>query len=295
MQTLVPTRPVTSARTAAGVLNIAHRGASGMAPEHTRAAAVLARQQGADYLELDVRATADGTLVVLHDATLRRTARGHDSETSDLVRDSTIEQLRRLDVGSWFNETCPERASDSFVGLGIQTLDDVFRTWGREWRYYIELKDADEAPAMEVELLRLMRQHRLRDGAATAGQVLIQSFSETSLRRIKALDPELPLIQLLPRLGAAGVRASVRGASGYAVGLGPVHHDVDAAVIAEAHGLALDVHPYTVNDTYDMRRLIALGVDGIFTDHPGRLGEVIEATAAGGARKWSAPDQRRAA
>ena len=267
-----PTRPIADRP----VLNIAHRGASAGAPEHTAAAAALAHREGADYLELDVRMTRDGALIVIHDATIDRTARRNGSVPTGAVRAATLDELRRYDFGGWFNEAHPERANPAFAGLEVQTLEDVFRTWGRTWRYYIELKDADSSPGMEAELLRLMRAYGLRDGAVASRQVLIQSFSDASLRRMRDLDSELPLVQLLTEMGSDGVRARLGAIAEYAVAVGPVHRDVDPALVAAARDWSLAVHPYTVNEAHEMQRLIAAGVDGIFTDRPDRLRMLLQ-------------------
>src|SRR5262245_58786795 len=99
------------------VLNIGHRGASGYAPEHTFAAYDLARALGADYLEQDLQLTSDGVLVVLHDTTLDRTARGLAANCTGLVADKTLAQIKTCDVGTWFNEANPTLARPEYVGL----------------------------------------------------------------------------------------------------------------------------------------------------------------------------------
>ncbi|MBP7630999.1 MAG: hypothetical protein KA758_11150, partial [Acidimicrobiales bacterium] len=101
---------------------IAHRGASGLAPEHTFAAYDLAVEQGADFIEHDLQLTADGVLVVVHDATLDRTARGPAESCTGPVATKTLAQLRQCDVGSWFNEANPALAKPEYEGLPIPTL-----------------------------------------------------------------------------------------------------------------------------------------------------------------------------
>jgi glycerophosphoryl diester phosphodiesterase len=256
---------------AAAVANVAHRGASAYAPEHTFAAYDLALEMGADYIEQDLQLTADGVLVVLHDNTLDRTARGPLADCTGPVITKTLDQIKRCDVGSWFNEAYPEHAKPSYVGLQIPTLEEVFERYGTDVRYYIETKMPEQAPMMEEKLIALIDEYGLRKGAVRRWQVLIQSFSPESLIKIHAIDPELPLIQL----GIAGTDQALRAAAEYAVGVGPSFGGVDQEFVEAAHGLCLEVHPYTVNSARDMQEMIDAGVDGMFTNHPDRLRDLL--------------------
>jgi glycerophosphoryl diester phosphodiesterase len=267
---------------------IAHRGASGHAPEHTLAACDLAVAMGADFLEPDLQMTADGVLVAFHDATLDRTARGPvDGAATNVctgpIRERTLAEIRSCDVGSWFNERYPDRANPDFVGLRIPTLDELFERYGAAVRWYPETKNPDERlpgqPSMEEALLELLHAHDLRDAAVERGQVLIQSFSPASLRRIRELDPELPLVQLLraESVSPETLDAVLDEVATCAVGVGPNRALVDAPFMDAARARGLVVHPWTVNDPAEMDRLLALGVDGIFSDFPDVLRERIEA------------------
>jgi glycerophosphoryl diester phosphodiesterase len=271
------------------VLNIGHRGASGYAPEHTILAYDLALEQGADYIEIDLQMTADGVLVAMHDDTLDRTADAPEGVPEEYcsgpVIERTLEQIKMCDVGSWFNEAYPEYASDEYVGLQIPTLEEIFQRYGKSVNYYIETKNPEAAPGMEEELLRLMEEYDLIKPAAKRWQVLIQSFSAESLLKIHALEPSLPLIQLFSDTETSeSIQASLAEVSTYAVGIGPSKTDVDAALVEAAHALCLDVHPYTVNETAEMEALIAVGVDGMFTNFPDRLEELLGKNAAHGKR-----------
>jgi glycerophosphoryl diester phosphodiesterase len=128
---------------------------------------------------------------------------------------------------------------------------------------------------MEEELLRLMEEYGLRGPAVSGWQVLIQSFSPASLQKIHALDPSLPLIQLYVEEGSGVIRASLDAARTYAVGVGPYKGDVDAQLVEAAHARCLHVHPYTVNEEHEMKALIELGVDGMFTNFPDRLANAL--------------------
>jgi glycerophosphoryl diester phosphodiesterase len=246
---------------------IAHRGASGYAPEHTLASYDLALEMGADYLEQDLQMTKDGVLVVLHDDTLDRTTGG---TCTGRVIDRTLEEVQRCDAGSWFNVAHPDRARPEYAGQRIPTLEEVLARYGERASFYIETKNPEDAPGMEEALLALLDRYDLRRPAAGEWRVLIQSFSEQSLRKIHALDPSLPLIQLTRARWATPrtIRARLPEIREYAVGIGPSWRDVDARLVEAARAACLEVHPYTVNEPARMERLTALGVSGMFTDTP---------------------------
>jgi glycerophosphoryl diester phosphodiesterase len=248
------------------MLVIAHRGASGYAPEHTFAAWDLALELGADYLEQDLQMTRDGVLVVMHDETLDRTARGCGGR----VIDHTYDELRACDAGSWFNDTYPERSRPDYVGQPVPTLDAVLGRYGDRASFYIETKNPASAPGMEEALLSLLERHGLLEPAVREWRVLIQSFSEASLRRIHALDSRLPLIQLVHARWATprSIEGRLSRIREYAVGIGPSWRDVDAQLADAARRHCLELHPYTVNEPTLMQRLAGFGVSGMFTDVP---------------------------
>ncbi|MBW1844397.1 MAG: hypothetical protein JRJ05_08660, partial [Deltaproteobacteria bacterium] len=195
-------------------------------------------------------------------------------------------ELRSCDFGSWFGA--------AFRGQTIITLDELLSTYGRTTRYYIETKDPDEMPGMEEKLVAELRrfgflgesqsrvpalvesaahdQANARGGAEAKAMdkmapVVIQSFSRDSLEKMRALAPALPRVQLVERGDLAGqIESGLKEIASYAVGIAPNHLDVDATFVAAAHRHGLWVHPWTVNDPAEMKRLIELGVDGIFTD-----------------------------
>lgn len=230
---------------------IAHRGASAHAPEHTLEAYDLALDMGADVLELDIRATADGTPVVLHDPTLVRTA----ADPRPVVR-VTDGELAGLDAA-----------------VRPLTLETVFARYGARTRYLVEIKHVD--PVGERAVVALIARHGL------GGHVTIQSFRRTILRRVRALDPSLPLAPLFtPWTSPGHIRRRLDRMASFACGISPCATSVDAPLVLAAHARGLSVRVYTVNDELEMRRLVALGVDGIITDVPDRLGEVLAGAAA---------------
>jgi len=193
---------------AAAPLVIAHRGASGTRPEHTFASYDRAIELGADYIEQDLQVTSDGVLVVLHDQTLNRTARGSAENCTGNVRTKTLAQIKTCSAGQWFG---PE-----WVDQKVPTLEEVFQRYGKTVNYYIETKQPDPADKMEEKLLALLDKYDLRTPAINNWQVLIQSFSADSLKTVHAMDPRLPLIFL----GNPTV-ANIPSYADYAVGLGP--------------------------------------------------------------------------
>lgn len=276
--------------------NIAHRGASGHAPETTAPAFQIAQSIGdVDYLELDVQLTKDGKLVAIHDTTVDRTTDG-----SGKVKEHTLEELKALDAGSWFNEEYPERASADYEGLQILTLDEVIERFGVNMKYYIETKSPKMYPdALEEKLVDTVESH----GLVERNNVVLQSFRPNSLKKMHELNADIPLIQLVyywPKKDEDGNRTSdeitdwvsglpapadlkaseLEAVSEYAVGLGTNYTYGDRKMISpsfveKAHDAGLLVHVYTINETDTMETLIDdFDVDGLFTNFPDRLSQV---------------------
>jgi glycerophosphoryl diester phosphodiesterase len=214
---------------------IAHRGASAYAAEHTLAAYDLALDQRADVLELDVRAAADGTLVVVHDDTLLR----------------TVGDPRRVD------------ALDAAALAALDpdsrplTLDTVLTRYARNARFLLDLKRP--SPRWEPRLLAAIDRPGLR------GRVVVQSFDHRALRRLHRAAPWLELAALFPAgLPPFGLGAVAR----FATGIGPSHGAVTPKLVARARAAGLAIRPWTVNDPAEIERLVGLGVDGVITDVP---------------------------
>ncbi|MEZ5170635.1 MAG: glycerophosphodiester phosphodiesterase [Acidimicrobiia bacterium] len=263
-----PTTTTTAMEAPDAPVVIAHRGASHDAPEHTFAAYDLALEQGADYIEQDLQLTADGILVVLHDDTLDRTARGPADSCTGTVSAKTLDQLLECDMGSWFNETYPELAEPDYVGLTIPTMEEILDRYGSDTRYYIETKTSGAEPAMEESLVDLLGESGLLDDVSDTQQVIIQSFSPDSLRSVHTLVPDIPLVQLRVPGSPPPDEAALDDIAGYAAGIGPAFADADAALVEAAHRRCLVVHPWTVDDPAEMVQLLDLGVDGMFTNMP---------------------------
>ncbi|MGE6203933.1 glycerophosphodiester phosphodiesterase [Guptibacillus hwajinpoensis] len=253
------------------LLNVAHRGASGHAPEHTLASYKLGDEMKGDYIEIDLQMTKDGKLIAMHDESVDRTTNG-----TGLVKDYTLEQLKDLDAGSWFNEKYPEKANPAYEGLQVPTLEQVLQTFGKDARYYIETKSPEVYPGMEEELLRILNKYNLTGVNERSSKVLIQSFSQESLLKMHNLDPNLPLIQLISYKEPATIsEGELQELTEYAVGVGMSASKIDETYVQKVRNAGLLIHPYTVNEKEQMTRLLDWGVTGMFTNYPDRLNDVL--------------------
>jgi glycerophosphoryl diester phosphodiesterase len=255
---------------------IAHRGASGYAPEHTLAAYKKAVEMKADYIELDLHMTKDGELVAIHDATLTRTTnveQVYPNRAPWRVRDFTLREIKRLDAGSWFNKTLPQYANKQYGKEKIPTLQeviDLLAQSGAKTALYIETKDPNIYPGMEEKLVGILK----KNGYLQKGKVIFQSFSEASLRKLQKIVPhDIPLIQLYSPAMLEGhhLDGALDRAAKYAQGVAPDQSIVTPELVQKAHKRHLIVHPYTVNTKGEMLKQLSLGVDGMFTDYPDQL------------------------
>lgn len=193
---------------------IAHRGASFDAPEETVPAYTLARELGADYLEMDIQRTKDGVLIALHDNTLERTtniAEVYPQRTKDPLNTFTLEEIKRLDAGSWFNTAHPDRARASYAGLKILTLDevmDIAEGGKNKPGLYIETKVPSQFPGIEEDLKNKLEQRGWLTERPAAekgyvnvanmpGRVMLQTFEKPSLELLQKSMPDTPKVLLL--------------------------------------------------------------------------------------------------
>ncbi|KSU61914.1 glycerophosphodiester phosphodiesterase [[Bacillus] enclensis] len=254
------------------ILNISHRGASGYAPEHTLPSYELGDQMGGDYIELDLQMTKDGELIAMHDETLDRTTNG-----TGQVKDHTLEEIKSLDAGSWFNAAYPEKAKDEYNGLQVQTLQEVIEHFGKNKNYYIETKSPDVYPGMEEKLLEILKDYNLTRQNGPSSRVIIQSFSEESLQKVHNLNENIPLVQLLDYKGTATITdEELDHYSEYAAGLGMSYKKINQDYVQKVREHDLLIHPYTVNDKEDMKQLLEWGVTGMFTNYPDVLEETMK-------------------
>jgi glycerophosphoryl diester phosphodiesterase len=234
------------------ILNIAHRGASGTAPENTLAAFRAAIAAGATMCELDVQPTRDHALVVIHDDTVDRTTDGQGA-----VAEMTLAELKRLDAGVRFKDG-PRH------GEQIPTLDEVFAATAGQCALNIELK----AGQLENELVALMRKWN------ALGTSMVSSFDWGALARIREVEVAVRVGVLaeknLPQMFDAAARLS-------AYAINPRFDLVTPELCNTAHARGLKVLVWTVDAPELMRLLVGCDVDGIMTNYPARLQEVLSA------------------
>lgn len=232
-------------------VNIAHRGASAVAPENTLAAFRWAARLGAEAIETDVRISRDGQFVLFHDRLLRRTT----SARGTLAAQS-LARLRELDAGSWF--------APRYAGQRIPLLREALAFAQRHrLGLFLELK-----PRLSKALLRQF----LRElQEVPLAQVTVLGFRRSTLQGLRALAPALRTGLLVRRRARAVHKALTVGAQ-----LLAVHRTAySRRLLEQAHRAGLGVVVWTVNDPRTMHELAASGVDGIMTDYPDRLAAVL--------------------
>ncbi len=229
---------------------VAHRGASGLAPENTLASIKLAMQAGADCIEVDVHLSLDGCLVLLHDETLQRTTNGRGK-----VYDFTYAELAKLDAGSWF--------ADKFAGESIPALKDVLHLTRNKIALNIEIKAERSDDQIARQLVILLEQENALD------RCIVTSFDPALISRVKHLNPDI-------RTGIIFKKADSTVFSGLWEILSCKHRLVDKRFITQAGATGKEIHVWTVNSGRQMRRLCRLGVDAIITDYPDRLRRIID-------------------
>jgi glycerophosphoryl diester phosphodiesterase len=270
--------------------NVAHRGASGYAPEHTLAAYRLAIEQGADFVEQDLAVTRDGVLICLHDASLERTTdvetRFPDratvttiegrTRTAWLANDFTLAEIKTLDAGSWF--------SPKFAGERIPTFDEAVALVKGKAGLFPELKTPEIYKGREVRFEALVAsaldRHGLRGPAADPKTpVILQTFGEETARNLSAMKIGVPVVLLIGS-PTGWDAARIAQWKGVVQGFGPNKGLLlnTPAFVAWAHAQGQTVVPYTFRAAEksgfasvkaEMEHfLYTLGVDGVFTDNP---------------------------
>jgi glycerophosphoryl diester phosphodiesterase len=246
-------------------LVIAHRGASSYAPENTMAAFRLAKEQGADAIEFDVKLTGDGQVIVLHDQTLDRTTDGHGP-----VDDCSMREIRKLDAGLRFGSR--------YAGERIPSLEQVLDAFGEGMLYNIELTNyAHPFDALPMEVVRLVMARKL------TSRTLISSFNPVALMRARGLSADLPVGLLLsarqPRWWRWMLRHALRFHALHLQNMLATSQLVRAEVL---EGRLVNV--WTVNGRREMARMLRMGASGLITDCPDRARAEVD----GSAESWRA-------
>lgn len=236
-------------------INYAHRGASGYCPENTMAAFEEAIALGATGIETDVQMTKDHRLVLIHDESLFRT-----TGKQRMVKELTFAELKKLDAGRWFHR--------KFRGETVPALEDLLDfVRQKDIMLNVELKNGlIFYPNIEERLIGLIRRYGLSE------RVVISSFNHYSVARVKQLAPEMKTAILYAsglfkpwtyarRIGAKALHAH--------------HSTVTPNLVDEARQNDVIYTPYTVNQPYEMERLLQAGVEGIITNYPDRLDALL--------------------
>lgn len=228
----------------------AHRGSSSGAPENTMAALEKAVEEMADRAEIDVQETADGVIVLCHDTSLKRVA-GINKKVSDL----TLEQIKKLDVGSWF--------SSEYQGEQIPTLEEVMEYAKGKIDLNIEIKNLGNSSGLPEKVIELVEKYEMQE------QCVITSTNRFYLKRVKDVNPEI-------RTGYIISAAYGNFYSDDFIDLISIRSSfVTERMIESAHEAGKAVHAWTVNGKVEMERLKQLGVDDMITDRPVLAREIL--------------------
>lgn len=236
---------------------VAHRGASRNAPENTIPAFELAWKQKADAIEGDFRLTKDGHIICIHDADTKKIA-----NTNLVVKDSTLEQLRELDVGSHF--------STDYKGTVIPTISEVFSTIPKKKKIYIEVKCG-------VEIIPKLLEEIKKSGLKRE-QIVVISFKKEVVRKLKAQSPKLKVILLVsfkrdkigrvtPSPETVMENLAQTKADGLSSGRDRISRDFIKKVLEDGY----EYHVWTVDDLATAKRFKEWGAMSITTNIPGYM------------------------
>ena len=248
---------------------IAHQGGEGLRPSNTMIAFENAVALGVDVLEMDVHSTSDGALVLIHDDTVDRTTDG-----TGRVTDFTLAELQQLDAGEYW--TPDDGATYPYRGQGVRipTLEEIVTAFP-QMKYNIEIKQVE--PSIASSLCEALRAHNLTERA------LVASFHPTAMNEFRAACPEVATSMVedeirpffvLNTLFLGGLYRPPGTAFQVPEYSGSLHV-LTPRFVRGAHGNNVAVHPWTIDDPADMARFLDMGVDGIITDRPDIMIEVL--------------------
>ena len=231
--------------------SIAHRGGAGLAPENTLAAFENALNLGVDFIELDLRRSKDGHLIVIHDSNVERITNGKGK-----VCDLTLEELKSLDAGVKF--------SPAYQGEKIPTFEEVLELIGNKVVVVVHIKEQ----GIEQEVLTLLHKYKQSEAVLT-------SFYRGVIKNSKLLSPNFPTA-LLRAENLLPFDYIARAQEAYANILDLARHRLNYDIIQHCHKRGLLVWTWTVDEPKDMRDLIKMGVDAVTTNYPDRLQGILK-------------------
>ncbi|WP_428908196.1 glycerophosphodiester phosphodiesterase [Niallia sp. Krafla_26] len=229
---------------------VAHRGASGYAPENTLAAFDLAVTMNADYIEIDVQRSKDGKLVVIHDTTVNRTTNG-----VGYVKDLTYEELYSLDAGRFKGE--------HFTGIKIPTLEEVLDRYAEKIGIFIELKSPELYPGIEETVAKILKKRRLDQN----GNIIIQSFNFESMKKMNKLLPKIP-IGILTANKAHTSEQALEIFSTYADYFNPRYDLLTEELVRKIHNYNMKIASWTVKKRGIAEYMKSHNLEAIVTDFP---------------------------
>ncbi len=247
---------------------VAHRGSSGAAPENTLAAVRLAIAHDADVVENDIQRTSDGALVIVHDTSLARTTdveQVFPARAPWNVADFTLAEIKQLDAGSSF---APE-----FTGERVPTLAEWVNAVGGKAGMLLETKTPALYPGIEIDIDKTLRALPAFTKALRAGRVVMQSFDHVWLRTYDAYAVDVPVGLLFA--GGPPTDAQLADAATWAEQANPALGDMTEATVDQIHSYGLETHVWTVNDGQGMRKAVNWGVDGVITNYPQVLRDIL--------------------
>lgn len=215
----------------------------------------------ADYIEIDLDITKDGHLVAFHDGSVDRMTNG-----SGYVKNMTLAQLKKLKIDT----------SSKYRNLKILTFDEVVKHFGKSVNYYIETRELGHKLVMEEKMLKILRKHHIIGKGARKGQVIIESFSSKSLKKVHKLAPEIPLVQLvmIKDKKTKVTNKQINEWARFADGVGINSQRVTKDLVNRVQKKKMFIYVFFIkNEEKETQRMIKLKVNGVFSNYPDKIRE----------------------
>ncbi|MDW0117843.1 glycerophosphodiester phosphodiesterase family protein [Sporosarcina thermotolerans] len=239
------------------MMSIAHRGASGFAPENTRSAFLKSVELQADYLECDVHLSKDGELIIMHDERIDRTTNG-----SGFISDYTLAELREFDAGITFSE--------EFKGESIMTLNELLDEFFDQIGLLIELKNPEKNPGIEESVVSLLSKYD------DLSSIIVQSFDIESMRKMQSLLPELNVAVLVRPAESFLSDSKLDDLTSFASFVNFNVSFVNKSMVNKVQQRGSKVLVWSKSDKKLVSKAHKYGVDGIISDYPSwRISEQI--------------------